>query len=260
MQKNIDQLRLSIENFEIPVENIMFNMKSILVQKELIEKTFKRLSLEIETQYKKLISQFGPYFKSMIPVFKVHYKKSKCQLKKAKKKHLSKLIDEAEKLQLIFKIKDKFKIEWSYLAREPNLRDDQLNQLESDVKKAIKHFESVKLLATNLFENIEFKPSNDISLGNIVFFQTRYYQNGYFEGEIIDGKRNGKGTFYFYNDSDMKSEGKRIKHNFDSQRSKSEWRIEGMWKNDRLHGDCSRFQNNHAIEIMKWKHGMQVNV
>ena len=261
-KQNIDQLRSSVENFIRPDQTNTVNYKMLIKIKEEIEKAHKSYCLEMDARYKTLTSDFEKYFKSLLPSLKAQYNRSKLDLEKLKKKKFLKLFDEGQKLKLFQSINSIIKIEWSYLVREPNLSEKELNQLDQDVKAAMKRFELTELAAINLSEWIEFRPSNDMSLGELVFFQTRFYKNGFFEGETINGKRNGKGTFYYYNNSiDLKySEGKRDKNipDIDITDAQSAWSFEGQWKNDKRHGTCKLFNNDDLIEIQEWKNGKHI--
>jgi hypothetical protein len=260
-KQNLDELRSSIKNFELPVQFDQFNIKLLLQLRGELENSYQKNSSALEFHYAKLITQFKVYFDGLIPELNSQYNKLKLKIEKSKKKHLDKLADEAEKIEIVMEVNSILETEWNYLIREPNLSERELNKLESNINRAIKSFELTKLLAKNLNQFVEFIPSNNASLGKFVFNQTRYYQNGVFEGETVDGKRNGTGKFYYYNDdSNRRFEGKRVKHRPGQIiNAYSEWMIQGEWKNDRRHGTFRLFQNNQVFEIQEWKNDKKIN-
>ena len=112
-----------------------------------------------------------------------------------------------------------------------------MNNLINDNKKNIELIrKDIKDLNNNMMNNFKELKNNNNN-GNIINykFKTETYNNGRYEGQFRNGKREGKGIYY-YNDGnryegDWKNgikEGKGIYYYNDGNR------YEGYWKNDKF--------------------------
>ena len=167
---------------------------------------------------------------------------------------LCEVVSELEKIQkdfnnqiLINRISDIIKIVNNSIKENQKKFDEIIKQIE-ELKSKIDNLapiEELKSKIDNLTKNINFWPKRE----------TKYYPEGRYEGEIVNGKREGKGKFYYNNDEDYMGKV-----------------YDGEWKNDMREGrgietwpDGERFEgyfindlrNGKGFIIIKMEKGMK---
>ena len=105
----------------------------------------------------------------------------------------------------------------------------EVNNRMADKQIVISSFESQ--LRKKLYLAQKNNISKDKVLKNILAIKV--FNDGRYEGEMKDGKRNGKGIFYFDNDD----------------------RYEGDWKDDKMNGKGIYYSNSGNRYEGDWKHG-----
>ena len=81
--------------------------------------------------------------------------------------------------------------------------NNAINQNKEKFNEIIKQIEELESKIDNLAPIEELKSKIDNLTKNINFWpkkETKYYPEGRYEGEIVNGKREGKGKFYYNND------------------------------------------------------------
>ncbi len=85
-------------------------------------------------------------------------------------------------------------------------------------------------------------------------FKKETYNNGYYEGEIVNGKRNGFGTYYW--NSGSRYEGNWV-NDVRTGFGKFFWtdggRYEGNWANDKMNGQGTFYSANGSTFVGQWK-------
>ena len=127
---------------------------------------------------------------------------------------LCEVVSELEKIQkdfnnqiLIKRISDIIKIVNNAIKENQKKFDEIIKQIE-ELKSKIDNLapiEELKSKIDNLSPIEELKSKIDNLTKNINFWpkiETKYYPEGRYEGEIVNGKREGKGKFYYNNDED----------------------------------------------------------
>ena len=153
----------------------------------------------------------------------------------------------------------------------------KMNNLISDNKKNTKSIrDDIQALNNNINKQFEDLKNKNISINNI---QTKIYDDGKYEGEFKNNKREGKGIFYYNNDDryegdykNDKFDGKGVyyynngdKYNGDWRNGKREGkgifyynngdRYEGNWRNDKFDGKGVYYNNNGDRYEGNWKNG-----
>ena len=87
------------------------------------------------------------------------------------------------------------------VQNDNNILDDIKSKLENVINDIIskKDENNIIIQLSDIILQIDNKRNISINNNNIVEKKTENYDNGKYEGEFINGKKNGKGIFYFNN-------------------------------------------------------------
>ena len=199
---------------------------------------------------------------------------------------LCEVVSELEKIQkdfnnqiLINRISDIIKI-----------MNNAINENKEKFEEIIKQIKELKSKIDNLAPIEELKSKIDNLTKNINFWpkrETKYYPEGRYEGEIVNGKREGKGKFYYNNDEDYMGkvydgewkndmrEGRGIETWTDDERFEGYFindlrngkgvyyyqngeRYEGNYKNGKKEGRGFTFYNNGDLKICNYYNDDQI--
>jgi hypothetical protein len=153
---------------------------------------------------------------------------------------------------------------WEELLRDPCLNQEDLEVIDKKLKHACNDLDKqLKIYQCDLLMNrkIIFEPFNNNSFGNLITKSdsVRYYKNGYYKGEMLNGRANGIGTFFWDDGDSFAGEWKDDKRTgFGIRYYSNGDRYEGYYVEGFKDGIGKQIKSNGETTLENWKKGMKL--